>query len=198
MQPIFLIFKILNVFLKGWIPFSVSLPFYVTASLSSPADSLSSPAQARQYHYILVAQRVSSWGMATDSSLSHFRECNRMAGGETDILKAYTISSLMTATLSKCPLVLSVCEWCKTSPPPSTDIMQGRAGHRGHFRHCPLRGQRIRHAGLNRKDVSSSALNFSFHFCLFPSISALCRKIIFCINKFIKLTYSRMEITGIT
>lgn len=39
------------------------------------ADPLSSPAQGRQYHYILVAKRASSLGMATDSATFRNAEC---------------------------------------------------------------------------------------------------------------------------
>lgn len=167
---------------------------------------MSFSAQARQYHCMWVAKRASLLGMATNASPSCLPECRRMASGETDIPKAYRVRPLRTATLSKCALASRVCDRGRTSSLPATDITQSQADQRWLLLSPPAQralfvcgtSPMIRHPGPSGKDASSSTLNFSFHFCLFPSISALCRKIIFCINKFIKLTYSRMEITGIT
>lgn len=66
-----------------------------------------------------------------------------------------------------------------------------------------LKGQGVRcqrgraaAAQLTGEKWGATRLDSSFRL-LISSVSPPCRKIIFCINKFIKLTYSRMEITGI-
>lgn len=126
---------------------------------------------------------LSRWLTSTNSSSSLSPEPSELQGARQ--LQQTQMSQLWAAAATRASFISKGMRMPQTSS--------------SHFLSTPSKASswqscRTRAAG---KKWGATSLNFSFHLFI-SSAAALCRKIIFCINKFIKLTYSRMEITGIT
>lgn len=131
---------------------------------------------------------LSRWLTSTNSSSSLSPEPSELQGvsrlQQTQMGQLWAAATTRASFISKCTKMPQTSSSHFLSTPSKASTSAGRAAARG--------GSRA--AG---KKWGATSLNFSFHLFI-SSAAALCRKIIFCINKFIKLTYSRMEITGIT